>query len=1009
MVQRTLSDCEGFARARAGLLRVWYLLSAVWCLFPAVFLLSYASLITQQQEELLTCAADLLAKYILQAAVEHEILTSAADRRQKLLEQVSSRMVKQLKEQDHHKDRFLAAMTHELRTPLNGIIGLTDSVLMTEKNSISSKSWAVLTTVRDTARRFHTLINNILDKVALRENRLRLNKQDVNLHHLLGEVVLLTEPLLTPNTRLMVDVPEELPLIVADYDRLAQVLFNLLGNAAKFTDGGSVSLSVQQVEDDLEIVVSDTGIGIPEEKIPVVFQAFEQVDMSHTRLHGGTGLGLNLAKRLVEAHGGTISVRSTEGVGTAFTIRQPIGRAARDGRATVSRSSFRRLDPQCLSPSQAASSPRPLSRPQSLVALSEEGSRSGSRRESSGGVPGDWLDVDALARQRLPSAGEVDRELGQVDVLVVEPPAAAGREQRLCQMLRDSGFRVRCMADSLEALKHLDNAYSLSGPEALPAVVLMDMATARMDSVDAVRLMRHRFVSADFAIILCSSEKSPDLACKALDSGSNDFLQKPVCLRELLCRVRLQIRLQMFHRRLRNSVRCAALMQELLPPHASQKLQSQDEKGFEWLEQVSVLHLEACELHATGKRERISEDVSSWSELVEDFEGLRDVYGALRLDTHGSCYAVMCGHDPERFNDHAGRIVLMAKGMIDVVCRNRELGGGRIGVRIGIHTGPVWEAIVGRTHPRYCVFGEAVSVAAHLSRAAPSMTVLLSDAAHRLVSATGPGNPGDFSDLGRHRLDPSNELQVWLLQHGEWQECKFQQPVQGSALFGRESAPGRSLLEVLERLDSIDRRLGKPGPQAEPQEADPGSDLQPPASLPAWAGRMVDSLDSVKETLLQLQGAIGPASVADGVDDAARSSVEEMHPVLDTAHDIAEDVINLVMNLGNKSSAFGTEGGDLHDGDDYPFVEVQFHMEEITQELEELARHLEEMHRPSSLECLQQQLQRIALQLHDAHRKALETMGLLYDQRKEQAGHSQSVSEIQASMAWMSRKLGAAE
>jgi signal transduction histidine kinase len=138
------------------------------------------------------------------------------------------------------------------------------------------------------------------------------------------------------NVRLINDVSASFPFVKGDSGRIIQILHNLVGNSCKFTHSGSICVSAVHKGDEVEVSVSDSGIGIPDDKFESIFQAFEQVDMSTTRKYGGTGLGLNLVKQLVEAHDGRISVRSKLGAGTTFfftlKVRQPVTVVAFAGR-----------------------------------------------------------------------------------------------------------------------------------------------------------------------------------------------------------------------------------------------------------------------------------------------------------------------------------------------------------------------------------------------------------------------------------------------------------------------------------------------------------------------------------------------------------------------------------------------------------------------------------------------------------------------------------------------------
>jgi signal transduction histidine kinase len=253
-----LADCEGLDNARSAITRMRYVSVAVWFLFPIADALHRGNAIGNLWAELLTSGSDVFAKCILSGALKHGILCSGEDRKRLRLQGVSVTLVEQLRQQDKRKDRFFSAMTHELRTPLNGIIGLIDMLLLTEK-SMSPKCQQSLRSASETGRRFQTLIDSILDHASLQENKLTLHRQPMSVHHLVDEVSVLIEPIVSKRTELRVELPGQLPLLFGDYNRLIQVLFNLMGNAAKFTDSGHITVSATEDTRMVELTISDTG------------------------------------------------------------------------------------------------------------------------------------------------------------------------------------------------------------------------------------------------------------------------------------------------------------------------------------------------------------------------------------------------------------------------------------------------------------------------------------------------------------------------------------------------------------------------------------------------------------------------------------------------------------------------------------------------------------------------------------------------------------------------------
>jgi signal transduction histidine kinase/DNA-binding response OmpR family regulator len=296
-----------------------------WTLFPVIWLLVQLNWITICTEEILWSIADISGKIFFSSSLLHGNFMTIDSRRlmaMRVVEEANrSRVIQELRQLVEQKEAFIALMSHELRTPLNGIIGLSNALLMDV--SSETEMGRTLATIRNSGARLLNLINDILDAAALRKGKLVVGRNRVVLQHCVDDVIELTAPLAKPGVSLSSRISTNLPPVLGDASRLVQILYNLVGNACKFTEhgeiwiGGAVS---KENNEEIKLEVHDTGIGIPYEKLDDIFSPFEQVDMSARRQYGGTGLGLNLAKQLVEAHGGKITVTSEPGVGSTFTF-----------------------------------------------------------------------------------------------------------------------------------------------------------------------------------------------------------------------------------------------------------------------------------------------------------------------------------------------------------------------------------------------------------------------------------------------------------------------------------------------------------------------------------------------------------------------------------------------------------------------------------------------------------------------------------------------------------------
>ncbi len=231
-----------------------------------------------------------------------------------------------LRELDQLKTQFLANMSHELRTPLNSIIGFSRVILKGIDGPITNEQEEDLTSIYTSGQHLLSLINDILDVARIEAGKMTLAYEFINIAEMANSVHATVRGLVKDkDIELDWQIEEGLPLIEADSMRLRQILLNFLSNAAKFTEKGRITLHIfQDAPDQIHIAIEDTGIGIAEEDFDVLFEAFEQVDSSATRVFGGTGLGLPITKKLIELHQGHVWAESEVDVGTTFHVTLPI-------------------------------------------------------------------------------------------------------------------------------------------------------------------------------------------------------------------------------------------------------------------------------------------------------------------------------------------------------------------------------------------------------------------------------------------------------------------------------------------------------------------------------------------------------------------------------------------------------------------------------------------------------------------------------------------------------------
>jgi len=226
------------------------------------------------------------------------------------------------------KQQFAQSVSHELRTPLNLIVGFTE--LMTEspdyyESVLSASFQRDLNTVHRNARHLQSMVNDVLDLARIDSAQMSVLLEEVDVEALVAQATDTVRSLVqSRGLALRTEVPQGLPRLYVDPTRIRQVLINLLSNAARFTDEGSITVKVTRDSGALVFAVNDTGVGIPPDDLPRMFEEFHQLDAGLRRRHGGVGLGLAISRRFVEMHGGRIWVESQVGAGSTFSFTIPL-------------------------------------------------------------------------------------------------------------------------------------------------------------------------------------------------------------------------------------------------------------------------------------------------------------------------------------------------------------------------------------------------------------------------------------------------------------------------------------------------------------------------------------------------------------------------------------------------------------------------------------------------------------------------------------------------------------
>ena len=392
-----------------------------------------------------------------------------------------------LRQVDQLRDEFLANTSHELRTPLYGITGLAESLLEESSGELPASAKTHLEMIAASGRRLGNLVNDLLDFSKLKRQGLELAIRAVELHTLADIVLTMSKPLAEgKDIELINAVDPHLPTARGDSGRLQQVLLNLVGNAIKFTDSGSVEISARKHEEELVVEVRDTGVGIEADKIHRIFESFEQGDASATREFGGTGLGLSVSRQLVELHGGELHVTSTPELGSVFFFNLPM---VTEPLALIEATGIRSADPvRSIEPTPTVTAPGSDNRGATILAVDDEP-----------------LILHVLSAHLHP-----------VD------------------------YRVLRASNGLEALRLVDEEFI--------DLVLLDVMMPRMSGYEVCRKLRKRHRMEELPILFLSAKTRQTDRIAGFREGANDYLAKPISKDELLARVKLHLQLLAAHR-----------------------------------------------------------------------------------------------------------------------------------------------------------------------------------------------------------------------------------------------------------------------------------------------------------------------------------------------------------------------------------------------------------------------------------------------------------------------------
>ena len=411
----------------------------------------------------------------------------------KLMENQAAALA-QMRQADQLKDDFLANTSHELRTPLHGIIGLSEDLLNRSKDSTKEGSEDHISLIIKSGKRLSKLIDDILDFSRIKQNDLQISTKPTDFKSVGSLVVALCRPMIGQKpVEIKTEFDDPLPYVMADEDRLQQILLNLLGNAIKFTHKGEIIIRAQTKAQQLMVTIRDTGIGIPREKLESIFGAFNQVDSSMQREYGGTGLGLAITKKLLELQDGTIHVESEINKGSVFEFTLPLAEA----------------DVNVLEKADAL--------PKTDIIIPEEKS-----------LP---ITVKAQSVPKRHFGFNIAKK-----ILIVDDDAIG--LYTLESHLASVGYAVTAVQDGFSAwAKVQEEKWDL---------VVLDIMMPRMNGYELCEKIRTSYDLTELPVIMLTAKNQVGDMIRGFDSGANDYVTKPVNREELLSRIQTGLQLKQF-------------------------------------------------------------------------------------------------------------------------------------------------------------------------------------------------------------------------------------------------------------------------------------------------------------------------------------------------------------------------------------------------------------------------------------------------------------------------------